>query len=173
MSGGRRFRFGGAGRFGEIGEARQPGRGRKRGELKPRRVKLGLRHRCKPCDRDGTEQTLGQHTRRAPSGGAPAPLAGQKTPRVCVLILTGCVGEIHASHLPGVMRRPHGDLLTQGELKRKHARFFARSEAGGRPGGGRKAPRGALSPRKAPPTDPTGRLGGSGPAVCGRGCACG
>ena len=47
-----------------------------------------------------------------------------KTPRVCVLILTGQMGAICARHLPGVMHGTDGSLLICCELKRKHVRFF-------------------------------------------------
>ena len=47
----------------------------------------------------------------------------QKTPRVCVLILTGQMGAICARHLSGVMRGTDGGLLICCELKRKHVRF--------------------------------------------------
>ena len=53
-----------------------------------------------------------------------------KTPYVCVLILAECEGVICAPHLPGVIQSLGSGLLTCRELKRKHARFFAKAGPG-------------------------------------------
>ena len=50
-----------------------------------------------------------------------------KTPRVCVLILTGSIGEVCAPHLPGMMQSLGNNLLPRRKLKRKHVRFFAKA----------------------------------------------